>query len=177
MTVPLAENSESNPGIASGKVDSDEQHKADRDGSITETSLSGTISNDEATPVGDHLDAETSFNVEAMASNLNGDLKMEEVGDIAVRNLSNATKDVEAVNSDPPDDSNQNMISEDAGSFKSIELSESQSLHEDAPTKADSPSKDVDLITEPDIQNKPHQEQETVTSAAKVQEQLDEVNW
>ncbi|KAI3447028.1 hypothetical protein Pfo_003693 [Paulownia fortunei] len=174
MPMALIENSESNPVILSGKVDSDEQHKADRDGSITETSLSGAISNDEAKPVGDHLDTETSSNAEANASNLNGDLRMEEFADIPLGNPSNAAKDVEIVNSDSPIDSNQNMLSEDAGSFKSIELSESQTLHEDAPIKADAQSKDVDLVTEPDIQNKQHQEQKTINSALKVQEQLEE---
>ncbi|KAK6151839.1 hypothetical protein DH2020_014474 [Rehmannia glutinosa] len=174
MPVALIENSESNPGTHSGKVDRDEQHKADRDGSITETSPSGTISNDEAKPVGDHLDAETSSNAEAMASNVNGDSRMEESADVSVENPSSAGKDVEIVNDDSRVDSSQTAMSEDAGSFKSSEPLESQSLHEDAAMKADAQSKDVDLVTEPDIQNKQHQEQKTVNSAVKVQEQLEE---
>ncbi|GFP86728.1 golgin candidate 1 [Phtheirospermum japonicum] len=65
-------------------------------------------------------------------------------------------------------------MSEDAGSLKSSEPLESQSLHEDAPTKSEALSKDVELLFEPDIQNKQHQEEKTVDSAVKVQEQLEE---
>ncbi|KAK4432983.1 Golgin candidate 1 [Sesamum alatum] len=172
--VPISpiESSENNPGT-SGKIDSDEKHKADRDGSTTETSLSGTISNDEAKPVGDHPDVETS-NVEAMASNLNGDLRVAELADTPVDNPSTSAKDVDVVNGNSPANSNQNMMSEDAGPLKSAELPESQTPHEDAAPKADSHSKDVELAIEPGIQNKQHKEQRTVPSAVKVQEQLDE---
>ncbi|PIN20595.1 Golgi integral membrane protein [Handroanthus impetiginosus] len=172
MPMPLIENSESNPVIPSGKVDSDETHKADRDGSTTETSQSETIPNDEAKPVDNHLDAETSSNAEAVASNLNGDIRIEEFVDLPLGNSSNAAKDVEVVNGDSPVDSNQSPMSEDAGSRKSIELSEPQTLHEDAPTKTDAQSKDVGLVVEPDISNGQQQEQKTV--AVKVEEQLDE---
>ncbi|KAL0426981.1 UNVERIFIED_CONTAM: Golgin candidate 1 [Sesamum latifolium] len=157
----------------SAKVDIDEQHKADRDGSTTEISISGTISNDEAKPVGDHLDVETS-KAAAMASNLNGDLRMAELADTPVGNPSISAKDVDVVNGNSPADSNQNMMSEEPGPLKSAELSESQTPHEDVATKSDSQSKDLELVTEPGIQNKQHKEQKTVTSAVKVQEQLDE---
>ncbi|KAL0337364.1 UNVERIFIED_CONTAM: Golgin candidate 1 [Sesamum calycinum] len=154
VPISLIESSDNNPGI-SGKVDIDEQHKADRDGSTTENSVSGTISNDEAKPVGDHLDVETS-KAEVMASNLNGDLRMAELADTPVGNPSTSAKDVDIVNGNSPADSNQNMMSEEAA------------------TKADSQSKDLELVIEPGIQNKQHKEQRTVTSAVKVQEQLDE---
>ncbi|KAL0315686.1 UNVERIFIED_CONTAM: Golgin candidate 1 [Sesamum radiatum] len=172
VPISLIESSDNNPGI-SGKVDIDEQHKADRDGSTTENSVSGTISNDEAKPVGDHLDVETS-KAEVMASNLNGDLRMAELADTPVGNPSTSAKDVDIVNGNSPADSNQNMMSEEAGPLKTAELSESQTAHEDAATKADSQSKDLELVIEPGIQNKQHKEQRTVTSAVKVQEQLDE---
>ncbi|KAL0345184.1 UNVERIFIED_CONTAM: Golgin-84 [Sesamum radiatum] len=172
VPISLIESSENNPGT-SGKIDIDEQHKADRDGSTTENSISGTISNDEAKPVGDHLDVETS-EAEAMGSNLNGDLRMAELADTAVGNPPTSAKDVDVVNGNSPADSNQNMMSEEAGPLKSAELSESRTPHEDAGTKSDSQSKHLELVTEPGIQTKQHKEQKTVTSAVKVQEQLDE---
>lgn len=173
----MVESTEINPGIANGKVDNDEQDKADRDGSVTETSVAGTISNDEAKPVRDHLDVETSSNAEALASNLDGDLRTEKYAAIPVGIPSNSSRDTEVVNGDPPLDSNQNVTSEDGGSFRSSELSASQTVDEEAPTKTDSQSKDVDLVTEHGIQVKQHEERKTVTSAAEVQEQLDEVNY
>ncbi|XP_011078258.1 golgin candidate 1 isoform X1 [Sesamum indicum] len=172
VPISLIESGENNPGT-SGNVDIDEQHKADRDGSTTENSISGTLSNDEAKPVGDHLDVETS-KAEAMASNLNDDVRMAELADTPVGNPSTSAKDVDVVNGNSPADSNQNMMSEEAGPLKSAELSESQTPHEDAATKADSQSKDLELVIEPGIQNKQHKEQTSVTSAVKVQEQLDE---
>lgn len=171
---PLIENSESNPGIANSRVDSDEQYKADNDDSATETSALGTITNNEAKPVGDHVDTDISTEVEAVASILNGESRIEESGDIPVGTPSNAPVEVQVMNGDPSVDLNQNMMPEDAGTLKNIELSGSQTVHEDIPTKADAQSKDVDLMNEPDVKNKQHQEQETVNSAVKVQEQLDE---
>ncbi|KAL0333855.1 UNVERIFIED_CONTAM: Golgin candidate 1 [Sesamum angustifolium] len=109
-----------------------------------------------------------------MASNLNGDLRMAELADTPVGNPSTSAKDVDIVNGNSPADSNQNMMSEEAGPLKTAELSESQTAYEDAATKADSQSKDLELVIEPGIQNKQHKEQRTVTSAVKVQEQLDE---
>ncbi|XP_057792947.1 LOW QUALITY PROTEIN: golgin candidate 1-like [Salvia miltiorrhiza] len=170
----LIENSETNPGVPTNRVDSDEQYKADNDGSITETSVLGTISNNEVTPGGGHVDTEKSTDVEATASNMNGESRMEEFGDNPVGNPSNAPIDAHVVNGDPSSDLNQNLISEDAGTLKNIELSGSQTLHEETPIKADTQSKDVDLINETDVKNKEHQEQETVKSAVKVQEQLEE---
>lgn len=173
----MIENSESNPGIANSRVDSNEQYKADNDGLVTETSALGTITNNEAAkPVGDHVNTEISTDVEAVASNLNGESRIEESGDNPVGTPSDAPVEVQVMNGDPFVDLNQNMISEDAGTLKNIELSKSQTVHEDIPTKADAQSKDVDLINEPDVKNKQHQEQETVNSAVKVQEQLDEVS-
>ncbi|EYU30718.1 hypothetical protein MIMGU_mgv1a004773mg [Erythranthe guttata] len=63
---------------------------------------------------------------------------------------------------------------EDAGSFRSIELSVSKTLEEDAPTKVYAQSKGLDLVTEPDTRNKQREEQKTAPSAVEVQEQLDE---
>ncbi|KAL8498325.1 hypothetical protein ACS0TY_021590 [Phlomoides rotata] len=174
VSMPVTENSESTPGTVSSKVDSDDQYKAEREGSMSDIPLPETIVNNDAEPIGEHLDAETSSNLEATTLNSNGGLKMDENEDIPVGIPSNVTKDVEVVNSDPPVNSNQNMMSGDEGSFKSIELSESQSPNENESTKADARSKDVDLITEPHVQNKQNQEQETVTSTMKVQEQQDE---
>ncbi|KAH6784992.1 hypothetical protein C2S51_000420 [Perilla frutescens var. frutescens] len=172
---PLSENTESSPGVATSRVDSsNEQYKPDNDGSITETSVLETISTNEAKPVGDHVDTEMSTDVEAIASNLNGESRMEDLGDIPVGNPSNVPVDVQVGNGDPSVDLNRDIMSEDAGTLKNIELSGSQTLHEHTPTKADAQSKDIDLVNEPDVKNKQHQEQETVNSAVKVQEQLDE---
>lgn len=174
MSLPVTENSESTPAIMSSKVDSDEQYKAEIDGPVSEIPLPETIVNNDAEPISEHLDAETSSNIEATTLNSDGDLRIDENGNIPVGVPSNVTKDVEVMNSDPPVNSNQNMMSGDEGSVKSIELSESQSLNENEPTKADARSMDVDLITEPHVQNKQNREQETVTSIVKLQ---DEVNW
>ncbi|KAL3625440.1 hypothetical protein CASFOL_030894 [Castilleja foliolosa] len=175
MPVDLLENNDSNSGSLISKVDRDDQQKADTDSLTTDTFPSETISNDEAKPVGDHLDAETSSNTEAMASNVNGDLRMEESADTSVGSQPNAGKDVDMVNDDPPVDSSQTMMSEVAGSLKSSgEPLESQSLNEDATTKSEALSKDFELVSEPDIQNKQHQEEKIVDSAVKVQEQLEE---
>ncbi|KAL8037664.1 hypothetical protein ABFX02_11G052700 [Erythranthe guttata] len=165
---------ESNLGIPSGKVDSDEKPKADQDGSTTEASLSGTISNGEVKPVSNHPDEETSPNVEALSSNLNGDTSMEKAADIPPGIPSNVPKNPEVLDGDPSVESNQNTMSEDAGTFRSTELSASKTLEEDAPTKVDAQSKGLDLVTEPDTQNKQREEQKTGPSAVEVQEQLDE---
>ncbi|KAL3623839.1 hypothetical protein CASFOL_032655 [Castilleja foliolosa] len=172
--VDLSENNDSNSGSLSSNVDRDEQKKADTENSTTDTFPSGTISDDMAKPAGDHLDAETSSNADSMVSNVNGDLRMEESADISVGSKPNAGKDVEMVNDDPSVDSSQIMMSEDAGSLKSSEPSESQSLHEDAPIKSEALSKDVELVSETGIQNKQQQEEKTVNSEVKVQEQLEE---
>ncbi|XP_012845421.1 PREDICTED: golgin candidate 1 [Erythranthe guttata] len=145
-------NTESNPGIPIGKVDSDEKPKADQDGSTTEGSLSGTT----------------------LSSNLNGDINMEKVADIPLGIPLNAPKNPEVLDGDPSVESNQNTMPEDAGSFRSIELSVSKTLEEDAPTKVYAQSKGLDLVTEPDTRNKQREEQKTAPSAVEVQEQLDE---
>ncbi|KAH6788280.1 golgin putative 1 [Perilla frutescens var. frutescens] len=172
---PLIENTESSPGVATSRVDSsNEQYKPDNDGSLTETSVLETISTNEVKPVGDHVDTEMSTDVEVIASSFNGESRMEDLGDIPVGNPSNVPVDVQVVNGDPSIALNRDIMSEDAGTLKNIELSGSQTLPEHTPTKADAQSKDVDLGNEPDVKNKQHQEQETVNSAVKVQEQLDE---
>ncbi|KAL3825192.1 hypothetical protein ACJIZ3_021221 [Penstemon smallii] len=172
--LPLIENSESNQDIPSSKDDSDERHNADRDVSITETSLSETIPNEEAKPFGDQPDAEASSNAEAVASNLNSNLRVEEFADIPVGSPSNAAKVVEALNSDSPVESNQNMISQDGGASESFELAESETQHANTPSKIDAKSKDVDIVTAPGIQTKKPQETKIDTPAKKVEEQLDE---
>lgn len=173
---PLIETSETNPGVPTSIVDSDEQSKANNDGSVIETSVFGTISDNEAKPGGDHVDTEKSTDVEARASKINGESQMEEFGDNLVENPPNAPIDALVLNGDPSVDVNRNLISEDVGTIKNIELSGSQTLHEDTPIKVDARSKDVDLVNEPVVRNKQHREQEAVSSAVKVQEQLEEVS-
>ncbi|KAK4479129.1 hypothetical protein RD792_014640 [Penstemon davidsonii] len=172
--LPLIENSESNQDIPSSKDDSDELHNADRDVSITETSLSETIPNEEVKPVGDQPDAEASSNAEAVASNLNSNLRVEEFADIPAGSPSNAAKVVETLNSDSQVESNQNMISQDGGASESFELAESETQHANTPSKIDAKSKDVDIVTAPGIQTKKPQETKNDTPAKKVEEQLDE---
>ena len=173
---PLIENSESNPGVPTSRVDIDEHSEAHNDGSITETSVLGTISSNEATSgTGDHDDTKKSTDVESRALNLNGEPMMEELVVNPVGNPLNDPIDAHVVNGNPSSDFNRKLKSEEVDSSKNIELSGSQTLHEDAPIKADTLSKDVDLINEPDFKHKQHQEQETVESPVKVQEQIEEV--
>ncbi|KAL6560953.1 hypothetical protein OROHE_006130 [Orobanche hederae] len=174
MHVAVVENNESNPGTLSGKVNRAEGQKADIDVSIAETSPLGTILNDVAKPVDNHLDKETSSNAEAMTSNTNGDPVMEEFTNISIGSQSDAGKDFEIVNGDSLVDTSPFMMSEDAGSLTSSELLESQSLHEDAPINSDALSDNVELVIEPGIQNKQQQEEKTVNSGVEVQEQLEE---
>ncbi|KAL6519141.1 hypothetical protein OROGR_018461 [Orobanche gracilis] len=177
MHVAVVENNESNPGTLSGKVNSAEEQKADIDASIAETSPLGTILNDVAKPVGNHLNKETSSNAEAMNSNTNGDPVMEEFTDIFIESQPDTGKDVEIVNGDSLVDTSSFMMSEDAGSLTSSELLESQSLHEDAPINSDALSDNVLLVIEPDIQNKQQQQEEkTVNSGVEVQEQIEEAH-
>ncbi|XP_047941216.1 golgin candidate 1 isoform X1 [Salvia hispanica] len=172
---PLIENSESNPGVPTSRVDIDEHSEAHNDGSITETSVLGTISSNEATSgTGDHDDTKKSTDVESRALNLNGEPMMEELVVNPVGNPLNDPIDAHVVNGNPSSDFNRKLKSEEVDSSKNIELSGSQTLHEDAPIKADTLSKDVDLINEPDFKHKQHQEQETVESPVKVQEQIEE---
>ncbi|XP_041990070.1 golgin candidate 1-like isoform X2 [Salvia splendens] len=172
---PLIENSESNPGVPTSRVDIDEHSEAHNDGSITETSVLGTISSNGATSgTGDHDDTKKSTDVESRALNLNGEPMMEELVVNPVGNPPNDPIDAHVVNGNPSSDFNRKLKSEEVGSSKNIELSGSQTLHEDAPIKADTLSKDVDLINEPDFKHKQHQEQETVESPVKVQEQIEE---
>ncbi|KAL1560968.1 golgin candidate 1 isoform X2 [Salvia divinorum] len=172
---PLIENSETNPGVPTSRVDIDGHSKAHNDGSITEISVLGTISSNEATPGGgDHDDTEKFTDVESRASNLNGESMVEEFVVNPVENPANAPIDAHVVNANPSSDFNRKLISEEVGSLKNIELSGSQTLHEDTPIKADTQSKDVDLINEPDVKHKQHQEQETVELPVKVQEQIEE---
>lgn len=172
---PLIETSD-NPGVPTNRVDGDEQSKANYDGSLIETSGFGAISNIEAKQGGDHADTEKSTDVEVTASNINGESKMEEFGDNPVENPPNAPIEAQVKNGDPSVDVNRNLILEDAGTLKNLELSGSQTLYEDTPIKADTQSKDADSVNEPDVRSKQNQEQETVSSAVKVQEQLEEVS-
>lgn len=164
------------------KAERDEQHKADRDGSMAESSLSVKISSDEISSVSDHLDVETST-IETLASTISGDTQSEEISDFPAKNPPNADTNIDAVTADFPVDSNQNtnssnenMMSGHVGSPRSTDLSESLPLQEDAPTKSDMQSKDLDIVVVlPDTGNKQPKEQKVATSAEKVQEQLDEV--
>ncbi|XP_041993835.1 golgin candidate 1-like isoform X1 [Salvia splendens] len=172
---PLIENSESNPGVPTCRVDIDEHSKAHNDGSITETPVLETISSNEATSgSGDHDDTKKSTDIESRALNLNGESMMEEFVVNPVGNPLNDPIDAHVADGNPFSDFNRKLKSEELGSSKNIELSGSQTLHEDAPIKADTLSKDVDLTNEPDFKHKQHQEQETVESPVKVQEQIEE---
>lgn len=181
VPTPLNETSESKQCIPSGKIDSGEQLFGDGDGSIKENSVSGAISTDEVKSVDNHLDVDSSSTTKAMAPSINGDLQREEFSEVPVLNQSYDTKD-DVENVDFPIDlnqnistPNQNMVSEeDAGSFKSTEISESQALDENAPKEAAAQLKELDMITEPDIENKQDRDKKAVTSVEKVQEQLDE---
>ncbi|XP_073317104.1 golgin candidate 1-like isoform X2 [Primulina huaijiensis] len=174
ISVPSVQNHGSNSFISIGKVDSSEQKTVDTESPITDTSISEMISNDAIKSVDGHSIAENSSNVESVASNSNGNLRMENFADILVGNPSNSSKFVETGNRKAPFDSNQNMTEENEGSSRDIEFSESQTLNENTPSISKAQSKDVALVTEPGNQGNNNQEQETITSHVKVQEQLDE---
>ncbi|XP_075491932.1 golgin candidate 1-like isoform X8 [Primulina tabacum] len=166
ISVPSVQNHGSNSFISIGKVDSSERKTVDTESPITDTSISGMISNDAIKSVDGHSVAENSSNVESVASNSNGNLRMEDFADI--RNPSNSSKFVEIGNRKAPVDSNQNTTEENEGSYRNIEFSESQTLNENTPSISNAQSKDVALVTEPGNQGNNNQEQETIT------EQLDE---
>ncbi|XP_073066973.1 golgin candidate 1-like isoform X4 [Primulina eburnea] len=166
ISVPSVQNHGSNSFISIGKVDSSERKTVDTESPITDTSISGMISNDAIKSVDGHSIAENSSNVESVASNSNGNLRMEDFADI--RNPSNSSKFVDIENRKAPVDSNQNMTEENEGSSRNIVFSESQTLNENTPSISNAQSKDVALVTEPGNQGNNNQEQETIT------EQLDE---
>ncbi|XP_051152469.1 golgin candidate 1-like [Andrographis paniculata] len=186
VPMPSNENIESKPGVPSSDVDNGEgeQKKTDRVGSVTEDSLSGTISHDEEVKeVSLHPDTDGSANVEGAPSTINGDLQSGESADGPVENQSHSTKDIGAVNGDFPFDSTQNInssnhdvMSEDTGSQKNTDLPKPQGLHEDTPTKNDTQLKDSEIVIEPDTRIKQHVEQNVVTPAEDVQEQLEEAH-
>ncbi|KAL2479866.1 Golgin candidate 1 [Abeliophyllum distichum] len=174
LPMPSIENNESNSGTPRHTVNNEEQGNVDGDSSITETSLSSTISNDVAKPVADHLDAASVSNVELVPSNSNDEIGSEDTSDVPVGAPSVSSKGAEIVQGDSPTESSQNIISEDAGSSKNMEEVDSRSLHANGPSKVDAQSTYVDLVVELDSEQKKHQEQKNVPSAMKVQEQLDE---
>ncbi|XP_073153617.1 golgin candidate 1 isoform X2 [Henckelia pumila] len=171
VSMPSVQNHGSNPVISIGKVDSSERKTVDTESPMTDTSISGMVSNDALKFVDGHSIAENSSTVESVASNSNGNLRMEDFADVG--SPSNSSKFVETGNSKAPVDSIQNMTLENEGTSKNIELSESQTLNENTPSISNAQSKDVGLVTEPGNQGN-IKEQETITSQVKVQEQLDE---
>ncbi|XP_073062550.1 golgin candidate 1-like isoform X1 [Primulina eburnea] len=174
ISVPSIQNHESNSVIPVGKVDSSERETVNTESPITETSISGMISNDAIKSVDGHTIAENSSKAESVSPNSNGNLRMEYFADILVRSPSNSSKFVEAGNGKAPVDSNQNMTQENEWSSRAIEFSESQTLNDNTPSKSKFQSKDVGFVTKPGDQGNNNQEQETITSHVKVQERLDE---
>ncbi|XP_073307425.1 golgin candidate 1-like isoform X2 [Primulina huaijiensis] len=174
ILVPSVQNHGSNSVIPIGKVDSSERETVDTESPITETSISGMISNDAIKSVDGHPIEENSSKAESVAPNSNGNLRMEYFADILVKSPSNSSKFVEAGNGKAPVDSNQNMTQENEWSSRTIEFSESQTLNDNTPSESNAHSKDVGFVTKPGDQGNNNQEQETITSHVKVQERLDE---
>ncbi|XP_022882472.1 golgin candidate 1-like [Olea europaea var. sylvestris] len=173
VLMPSIENTGSNSGTP-GHTNNEEQGNVDGDSSTTETALSSTISKDEAKPVADHLDAASVSNLELVPSNSNDKFGSEDTSDVPVEDPSIASKGVEIVRGDYPTDSSQNIMSEGAASSKNMDQLDSQSLHANGPSKVDVQLSHVDLVVEPNTEQKKHQEQKNVPSVMKVQEQLDE---
>lgn len=186
----MNEDTETNPGVPGAKDDDYEQHPKG-DGFTNESCISGAISNDESKPVSEDAVAETSSSIEAVTSNSNGDVKIDESTDIPDGSLG-STKGVESLTGDAPIDSNQNIISEDPGSSRSLNVLESQAPPANAvdkvdaqpkgqvppanvPNKVDAQAKDAELVPGSDIQSDKHQEPKNTASTMKVEEQLNEV--
>ncbi|KZV15096.1 golgin candidate 1-like [Dorcoceras hygrometricum] len=173
--VPSVQNHESDSVISVGKVDSSERKTVDTESPIMDNSISGVISNEATKSVDGHSIAENSSNVESVASNSNENLRMDGSADILVGNPSSSAKFVETGNDKVPVDSITNITQENEGSSGQIEFSESQTLNQNTPSKSNSQTNDVGLVTETGNQGNSNQEQESITSHVKAQEQLEEV--
>ncbi|CAA3021993.1 Golgin candidate 1 [Olea europaea subsp. europaea] len=174
IPMPSIENNQSNYLTPRHTVNNEGQGNVEGDSSITQTSLSSTISNDEAKPFADHLNAASVSNVVLVPSNSNDEIESQDISNVSSGAPSVASKGAEIVQGISPTDANQNIISEDAGSSKNLEQVDSQSLHANGPSKVDAQLAHVDLVVEPNSEQKKHQEQKNFPSAMKVQEQLDE---
>ncbi|KAL3535696.1 hypothetical protein ACH5RR_004157 [Cinchona calisaya] len=174
MAVPLVENSGSSPHSFTRTTINEEQNIAGEVGSIAETASPGTILSEDLKNDADHIEAAATRQIEAVASDSNGEITHENVSDAHEAMPSLPAGDLEVDCADPLTDSSQNTVSVDAKSPENIRNAASQISSADTPGEDNTQLKDADLKAESGPHQQRHAERSTVISSEKVQEQLDE---
>ncbi|PSS01919.1 Golgin candidate like [Actinidia chinensis var. chinensis] len=170
-----------NDGISlsnsNAEVSNEDQLNVEKDRSLSASSLSETILNEEIKhkAVDEKVPAIVS-DVEAIVPTSNGKPVNEGLSDGLERVSSSllSVSGVEVVHKDPPVDSGQSFRMGDAVSPKKIEQEGSQPVSVDTPSKVDTQLKDDDLKFESLSNHTKPQEHKADTSSVKIEDQLDE---